>query len=144
MITLQKITKENFRDVLFLEMTDADKRMVASNMYSIAESSVNPHYKPRAIYNDDQLIGFMMYHYVPVEEQGFVSRMMITTKEQGNGYAGQALMLAIKDLKQETNIKSVQISYHIENEKARKAYQKVGFIETGEIDDDERIAIYPL
>ena len=41
-------------------------------------------------------------------------------------------------------IKEVSISYEPENEGARKLYASLGFAETGEIVDDETVAVLKL
>lgn len=140
MITLREITMDNFHDVINIKITDEDKHMVASNTYSLAEAFADKVSVPRAIYKDQTLIGFIMYDYNQKNQTGYISRLMISTNEQGKGYGTAALNIVVNELKSIPNIKKIEISYFPSNDKARKSYAKVGFIETDEIDDGELVA----
>jgi diamine N-acetyltransferase len=144
MIELRKIDMSNFIDVIKLELSDQDKKMVASNMFSLAEAYADQISQPMAIYNNNQLVGFIMYDYNKEECKGYISRLMITSKDQGKGYGSFALNLVIDDLKKITDIKQIQISYHPDNEKARSSYKKVGFKETDLVVDGEVIALIEI
>ena len=141
MINLKEITMENFHDVINLKLSDTDKTMVASNMYSLAEAFADKVSICKAIYHDETLVGFIMFDYNQKEHKGYISRLMIEDKHQGNGFGTQALEMAIEQLIKNKDIERIQISYHPDNIKAKKSYAKVGFIETGDFVDGEAIAI---
>lgn len=142
MIHLEKITMTNFRDVLQIKINDEDKKMVASNMYSLAEAYADQVSIPRAIYQDEALIGFIMYNYSPKEKKGYVDRLMISSDEQGKGYGSTALQIVVQELLKEKEIEVIQISYMPQNDKARYSYKKIGFIEVDEFTEGEQIAYY--
>jgi diamine N-acetyltransferase len=144
MITLRRITMDNFHDVLNLELTDDDKKMVAPNMYSLAEAYADQVSIARAVYEGDTLVGFVMYDYNAPEKKGYLSRLMIASAHQGRGYGREALRLAVEDLKRSPGIERIQISYHPDNEKARRSYRSVGFIENGEMVQNEVVAMLEL
>ncbi len=144
MITLKKITMDNFHDVLNIQLSDEDRKMVASNMYSMAEAYADQVSVARAIYDDQQLVGFIMYDYNQGDQTGYVSRLMIATSHQGKGIGTKALNQVIETLKSMPDIKKIQISYHPDNVKAKRSYAKLGFIENGAFDGDEVVAIIDL
>ena len=52
-VSLREVTKDNWLDVIHLEITKEQEDYVALNSESIAESSFYPHYVNRAIYRED-------------------------------------------------------------------------------------------
>lgn len=144
MVILKEITMENFLDVINLKLSDEDKQMVASNMFSLAEAYADKVSIPRAIYYEDQLVGFIMYDYNQLEQRGYISRLMVSTHMQGKGIGTMALNAVVEKLRKYPDIKTIQISYHPDNEKARKSYKKAGFIETNEYVNEEIIALIKL
>lgn len=135
---------ENFDKIIRLKMDDFDKTMVASNLYSLAEAYADKASIPRAIYADGQPVGFVMYEYKEEEKKGYISRLMVAGEHQRKGYGRAGLSLAIEDLKKHEGIISVRISYHAENLKGRTLYLDLGFVENGEIDCGETVAVMEL
>ena len=159
MVHLEKITYENFDDVFDLNIYKEQYPFVASNLYSIAEAYVTEanggHVFPFAIYNDDTLVGFIQLGYgenadqdgVSVEKDNYeIWRLMIDKRYQGKGYGKEALKLAIDFIKTFPCGKAEYcwISYNLENEVAKKLYASFGFEETGEMCDDEIVAVLKL
>ena len=144
MITLRDITMDNFYEVIKLELDDIDRQMVASNMFSLAEAYADKVSQPKAIYHNGTLVGFIMYDYNQPEQRGYVSRLMVAQQYQGKGYAKTAMQIVIGTLKQEPDIKQIQISYHPQNVKARSLYLQLGFIENGKFVDEEVVAVIDL
>ena len=73
MIRFEKVTSDNFEDVINLKMKDSQIGFMENNLYSLAEAKVFDYLEPRAIYNDQELIGFMLYYFQPngvVREMG--------------------------------------------------------------------------
>ncbi len=159
MIHLEKLTYENFDDVFDLRVKKEQYPFVADNCYSVAEAYVTMmnggHVFPFAIYNDKQLVGFIQLAYgesadqdgVSVEKDNYeIWRLMIDKRYQGRGYGREALKLALDFIRTWPCGKAelCWISYEPENEIARKLYASLGFEETGEMDDDEIVAVLKL
>lgn len=159
MVHLEKITYENFDDVFDLNIKREQYPFVASNLYSIAEAYVTEanggKVFPFAIYNDQKLVGFIQLAYgenadqdgVSVEKDNYeIWRLMIDKRYQGRGYGKEALKLAIDFIKTFPCGKAdyCWISYNEENEAAKKLYASFGFEETGEMCDDEIVAVLKL
>ena len=60
-ITLRPVTKENFRDICSLKLFKKQKDLLSSNKTSLVEAAFNPEYVTRAIYLDEEVIGFFMW-----------------------------------------------------------------------------------
>ncbi|MGQ5522690.1 GNAT family N-acetyltransferase [Chitinimonas sp. PSY-7] len=137
-LTLKPITRENFEAVTDLRLLDHQKDYLASNTYSIAQASFYPHYKTRAIYAAEALIGFLMY--VSLKEEGSpgeygIWRYMIDARHQGKGYGRGALQLAIDEIRSIGDAERITTCYLPENPLTKDFYASFGFIETG-IDED--------
>lgn len=144
MISLKTINMDNFHAVINIKMSDDDRKMVASNTYSMAEAYADQVSVARAIYSNDQLVGFIMYDYNAADKTGYVSRLMIATDYQGKGIGTEALRQVIETLRNIEGIKKIQISYHPRNIKAKKSYAKLGFVENGSFVGEEAVAIIDL
>ena len=159
MIHLEKLTYENFDDVFELKVKKDQYGFVASNCYSIAEAYITMisggQVFPFAIYNDKKLVGFIQIGYgenadqdgVSVEKDNYeIWRFMIDERYQGRGYGKDALKLALDFIRTWPCGKAdlCWISYEPENEIAKKLYSSFGFVETGEMDGDEIVAVLKL
>ncbi|WIV11551.1 GNAT family N-acetyltransferase [Proteiniborus sp. MB09-C3] len=153
MVTLEKITWDNWEACMRLRVTDEQDDFISSNMYSLAQSYVallNDELPPMtyAICEDSNVIGFVMMYHDTAEENDYseesygVCRFMIDRDFQGKGYGKKAFAKALELIKTfpQGNAVSVFLSYHPKNEAARKLYASFGFVETGDISGGEVVA----
>ncbi|MFF2092228.1 GNAT family N-acetyltransferase [Paenibacillus sp. NPDC058174] len=158
MITLRQITLENRRDIFNLEVSEDQRRFVASNLSSVASCYVlatnGGHPYPFAIYADEQPVGFVMITYkitgydLPTiaEDSYCILRLMIDRRYQNKGY-GRAAMHQIVEFVRTLPAGPARycwISYGIDNMPAKKLYESCGFRENGEIVHGEQIAVLQL
>lgn len=143
-ISLRKITRENFDAVIGLSLRDDQKDVLPSNVFSIAESTLSPLFHPRAICQDDKVVGFAMYQFGEVgdfdEDDCTIWRFMIDQQHQNTGIGTIALALLIEEIKSYHRAKLIDIYYHPENLAAKKLYAKFGFKVVGDRDDGTLIA----
>ena len=140
MVTLREITRENYEECLRLQVTDAQKSFVASNVYSLAQAWVFSRTAyPFAIYADEDMVGFVMMGYYAEKDLYDIWRLMIDQKHQHRGYGRAALHLAIAHLRQTFGAQKIYLSFEPSNSVAEHLYQSVGFERTGEVDDGEII-----
>ncbi len=136
MVELRDITKENIEQVLRLSIFEEQEGFVSSTAYSLAQAWV---YRstafPFAIYCDETLVGFVMLGYYEQKHQHTLWKFLIDRQYQGNGYGRKALMLAIRYLIENFDVKEVFTGVAFGNDIARSLYRSVGFKETGEVDD---------
>lgn len=148
------VTKENWKELIALKVREDQKHFVASNLYSIAESQFGEDVPgegrwdmfPFGIYDDGQPVGFLMisYNYEFARFQGFITRLMVDEKFQGRGYGKFGMDWILEKYRADECMKSAAISYEPDNEAARKLYASYGFVETGEIEDGEVLAVLKL
>src|SRR5215216_6118171 len=149
-LSIQPLTIHNWRDLSHLKVREDQKNFVAPNVYSIAESQFgydhpeDRHWDmaPYGIYDDDEPVGFLMigYNFFHTRTQGFIIRLMVDEKYQGNGYGKFGLYWILDHFRKDEHIQRIGISYEPDNEVARTLYASLGFVETGEIDHGEVVA----
>ena len=140
MVTLREVTRDNFRACIALKTADEQDGFVATNVVSIAQAYVEPDFVPRAIYDDDTIVGFLMYGRDATTGADWIIRLMIGSQFQRKGYGRAAMQQVIDLLGRQPDCKEIMISYVPENTVAEQLYASLGFEPTGEIDDGEVVA----
>jgi len=144
MIHLQEINKENYGRVVRLELTDEQKKVIATNLESLAQAyACRDTCKAFAICNDAEVVGFILLQVDKNDSYYDIWRIMIGKQFQGKGYGEQALLLAI-DFQIKQGAKVIHMSHQTNNYGPSKLYQKVGFKYTGEIEDGEVLMEYKV
>lgn len=139
-VTLGEINRGNWRTATKLELDEAQKFFVAPNWYSIIEAVFsNGELHSRAIYDEQEMVGYTMFGFEPERDRHWIVRLMIAKNHQGKGYGRAALHLIIDELKRLYQPDSIYISFEPDNVSARKLYESFGFQDTGEVDEDELV-----
>ena len=138
MVSLKPVNNENFWDVISLKV-GKDQNFVAPNVISIAQSKVDPSLIPLAIYNDQKLVGFLLYGIDPDDENYWIVRLMVDEKHQKNGYGTKAMEIIIDKIKEDTSHNKIFISTNPKNNVGINLYKKLGFVSTGKIIDEEEV-----
>lgn len=131
-VSLEDVTAENWRAVARLQLAEDQKHLLASNVYSIAQSKFDPNARPRAVYAEDKAVGFLMYDLSEGEDgrlEASIYRFMIDRDHQGKGYGRAALAKAIEEIGKIPGIARVSISYVRQNDIAKRFYASFGFVE---------------
>ena len=142
-VKLMKVVRDNFNDVIELELEEAQKNEISSNVITIAESTLSPYFHlfhHRAIYVDDKVVGFVEYQFGEIgefdEDECTIWRFMIDRKHQNSGIGKIAMGLLLKEIKAHERCKLVDIYYNPKNIAAKKLYARHGFKENGSRDGD--------
>lgn len=160
MIHLEPIHSKNIWAILKLQVSEAQRDFVAPNDMSIIEAYLcitgNGHAFPFGIFENDTPVGFLMigydvddsYENPPQIAYGNYSiwRLMIDERFQHRGFGRQALRLALDFVRSFPcgSAECCYLSYEPENEIAKKLYAEFGFVENGEMDGDEIVAVLRL
>ena len=133
-VHLRKVTRNNLRECLGLQVNDSQINLVATPAQSLAEAYVDTNLFPLAVYDSAAcgyeqpkvpMIGFTMYEIVA--GVGFITRLMIDRKYQHQGYGRATLIEVIRRLKLRSDVEVIETSYRKENEVAARLYQSLGF-----------------
>nr|WP_296485060.1 GNAT family N-acetyltransferase [uncultured Acetatifactor sp.] len=160
MLKLEKVNGKNVWDILKLSVSEEQKAFVAGNDISIIEAytaiTENGNAFPFGIYEEDTPVGFLMIGFdtdaywdeAPSIAKGNYNlwRLMIDRNYQNKGYGKEAVGLALKFIRTFPCGKAEYcwLSYEPENQVAGRLYRSFGFVETGEKDADELIAVLKL
>ena len=160
MLSLQRIDGRNVWDILKLKVSEDQQDFVAGNDISLIEAYIakaeNGQIFPFGIYHDGVPVGLLMIGFgtdsswddAPAIAQNNydLRRLMIDAKFQGRGYGKEALMLALEFIRTFPCGKAefCWLSYEPNNKVARDLYRSYGFVETGEKDGEEVIAVLRL
>lgn len=149
-VTLRQITPENAEAIFALSVADSQKHLVASNERSIAQAHFEEAAWFRAIYADDEPVGFLMLHDETLREkpreEGYLVlwRMMIDERFQGMGFGRETMRLVIAHARTRPAVTRLQTSWAQEDGNAGDFYRKLGFVPTGADEDGEMWAALDL
>lgn len=135
-VTLREITPENAEAIFKLSVADSQKHLVASNERSIAQAHFEEAAWFRAIYADEEPVGFVMLHDEALRaeprEAGYLVawRMMVDERFQGMGFGWKAMQLVIAHARTRPGVARLQVSWSQEEGNAGDFYRKLGFVPT--------------
>ena len=160
MIHLERVNGDTIWDILKLTVADHQKNFVADNDVSTIEAYIaitsNGYAFPFGIFEDETPVGFVMIGYdkdeywkdAPAIADGNYNlwRLMIDKAHQNKGYGRQAVELALRFIRTFPCGKAdfCWLSYEPENTVAKSLYASFGFVETGDKDGEEQIAVLKL
>jgi len=136
-ITLREINKQNFRAIFRLRVRKNQEQFVAPNVQSIAEAHFSDKAWFRAIYADDEPVGFVMLLIAPDEAKYHLERFMIDARHQSCGYGRRSLELVIDYVYSLPNATAIYTSHYEGEGSPAELYAKLGFRYTGEVDDGD-------
>jgi diamine N-acetyltransferase len=132
-VNLQIVTRENYRELIALDVTQDQKGFVASNLFTIAQMQFKEEKIVLGIYDDSIPVGLIAYDLDDYD----IWRVMVDEKYQKRGYGRKAMEKVIEILRQHRKLPEVRTSVVPENQAARNLYESLGFRETGEIMDGQ-------
>lgn len=146
-LTLKKIDQTNFIDAFHLELQDGQERFVSHPIRSLAQAYV--YYSqctPFGIYFENKMVGYVMVIYDYDLSEYNIWHMMIDKHEQGKGYGKAALKKCFSYISQKPfgNSSRVVLTCNEENLPALSLYKGLGFLPTGNRDEDEIELAYQL
>ena len=145
-VSLREITAETVRQICKLSdtLSDTQKKMVAPNAVSIAQAHFNKFAWFRAVYADEETIGFIMLYDNPEESKYFLWRFMIAGPYQHMGFGKRAMDLLFEYVKTRPNAKQLGVSCGEGEASPEEFYKKLGFKRTGEKEGDEILMVLEL
>lgn len=142
MVTLREITKDTVVQICKLSDTllEGQKQFVAPNGQSIAQAHFSDKAWFRAIYADEEPVGFIMLFDDPEKPEYFLWRLMIAGPHQGKGYGRAAVHNLLGYVRTRPGAEYLYTSYVPLEGGPGPFYQKLGFKLTGEIAGGEAVA----
>jgi len=137
--SLREITEETVLHICGLSNTllEAQHKMVAPNAISIAQAHFADRAWFRAVYANEEPVGFVMLSDEPEKQNYYLWRFMIAGPHQGKGYGRRALELLIEYVRTRPGAKELLASYVPIEGGPEGFYRKLGFEPTGEVHGGE-------
>ena len=143
-ITLEEIDQSNYEAVCDLDVKKEQEDYVACNMWSLVEANYNSGYTCKAICENGQPIGFLMW-VLETPSKISIWRFMVDKNHQERGIGRKALKIALKEIAAYPAIKEIEICYNPNNPVAKDFYASFGFNEVGmDEDGEDMIALFRL
>ena len=148
-VTLREVTADTVRTITALSVSSTQRDYVATNAESIAQAYFHPTAWFRAVFADEVPVGFVMIEdetMLPTAEQPAqpavgLWRFMIDQRAQGRGFGSEAIELVVRHALTRPGIHQLWCSCVPGPHSPRGFYERLGFINTGRIDDGEDVLV---
>jgi diamine N-acetyltransferase len=139
-VTLEDVGADNWRACTALEVEQSQQRFVAPVAYYLALCAYGESpWQPLAVRSGDDVVGFVMWGIDPEDESFWIGGLTIDRRHQRRGY-GRAVVAQLLERAASDGHRGAALSYDPQNTLARSLYSSMGFVETGELADDETVA----
>lgn len=146
MISLAPATAGNWRDLARVRAAEYQTRWVAEVTYYLCLSAYDGLWRSYAVLDDaGATVGHVMWAVDPEDDSHWLGGLVIDAERQGRGL-GRATVEALLALWEReepslsgTPYREAALSVAAGNEAARRLYRSLGFVETGELSDDELV-----
>ncbi len=139
-ITLVDVDAGNWRDVARVTPRPDQERFVAPITYYLCLCHYGQVWHPLAILFEGAIVGHVMWAIDDADSSRWIGGLVIDAPAQGRGIGRAALETLIAWLAADPDCREVALSYDPDNAVARQLYARLGFVETGEREDDELVA----
>ncbi len=139
-ISIQPVTAKNWRQIYAVQVTEEQHEFVMPPGYYLALCAYGGDWQPLAVVHDGAVIGFLMWAVDPADGACWLGGIQIDRAWQRRGLGRQAINAALAMLEQVHGFRHFALSYQPANTVAARLYAGLGFVETGEWEDDEVVA----
>jgi diamine N-acetyltransferase len=146
-VTLREVADENRHAVLAVRVAPGQKRFVGTVAGALMDAQEIPEGKPwyRAIYADDQPVGFVMLSWNVTPEPPrigpwFLWKLLVDERHQRRGYGREAVRL-VADIVRANGAAELLTSCVQGAGGPEPFYQRIGFSPTGELDENGEIIL---
>lgn len=138
-ISLEPVTAGNWRDCAALTVHPGQKDFVAAVTYYLCMCHYGDTWNPLAVVRGGVVVGFVIW---AVDDDGsrWIGGLVVDAEHQRQGIGREIVRQLRERLIAEPGTPNVALSYQPANTAARDLYLSLGFVETGETEDDEVIA----
>ncbi|MBM7583679.1 diamine N-acetyltransferase [Bacillus pakistanensis] len=145
-VQLKVVTRQNWEEALTLEVEQHQSKFVPTVAVSLAKVYIKPdgeniEYIPFAIYDQEEMVGFIMHAFdESTSNMYWINGLIIDKKFQGKGYGKAALTEVVRWISNKfTQCKEIRLTVYRENYTGINLYKNFGFVPTGEVYGDEDV-----
>ena len=130
-VNLRPIDEKNVLAIIRLNVTEEQEDLVAPNSVSIAQAAHTTNRWERAIYADDEPVGYVLLSEDHEKPRYYLWRYMIDKRFQGKGFGKAAMQQVIEYVRSIPGATEMFLSYVPSDEGPRAFYAGLGFEDTG-------------
>jgi diamine N-acetyltransferase len=138
-ISLEPVTKDNWRDCAALTVSPEQQRFVNPVTYYLCLCHYDDVWHPLAVVRDGAVAGFVMWG-VDDDRSRWIGGLVVDAAHQRQGVGQEVVRRLRERLIAEPDCPNVALSYAPDNTPARALYRRMGFRETGETEGTELVA----
>jgi len=138
-VTLREVNADTVRTICNLDVTETQKQFVAPNAVSIAQAHFSDKAWFRAIYADEEPVGFAMLYEDHEKPEYYLWRFMIDQRYQKFGFGWKAMDLLIDRVRSHPKATCFETSVVEADGGPGPFYERLGFKYTGGYEDDEAV-----
>jgi len=135
-VQLVEVDASNWRAVAAVRPHPNQGEFVAPVVYYLCLSHYGGQWHPLAVERDGSILGHVMWAVDDEDGSVWLGGFVIDATAQSAG-VGRAAVNAFLERFAEDGQYNIALSVSPENSVARHLYSSIGFVETGEMDDDE-------
>jgi diamine N-acetyltransferase len=137
-LILLPVTADNWRDVADLAPRDDQRRFVpALAARYLLLGTLEDTWHNLGAFEAGVAVAHVMYGTDPDDGSRWIGGLLVDAAHQGRGVGRRVVELLIERLRAESG--AIRMSYHPDNDSSRALFTGLGFTETGEMADDERV-----
>jgi diamine N-acetyltransferase len=136
-VSLRPISEENVVAIIKLDVAENQKDLVAPNSVSIAQAAHTANRWERAIYADNEPVGYVLLSENRTKPRYYLWRYMIDHRYQGMGFGRRAMEMVIDYVRTLPDATEMYLTYVPVQHGPREFYAGLGFVDTGVEHDGE-------
>lgn len=138
-VALSPVDGSTWRAVAALAVAPGQEQFVATPLHYLALCAYGDTWHPLAASVDGEVVGFLMWG---LDDDGslWLGGIIVDADHQGRGVGRAMVTGALELLAPRAGDAGFALSYEPANTRAAGLYRSLGFVETGETEDDEVVA----
>ena len=144
-MSLVPVSAENWREVAAVRPSEAQRSWVVEVSYYLCLSAYGDLWRSCAVMADGETVGHVMWGVDPDDDSHWLGGLVVDHRHQGRGLGRAAVVALLSMFEREepalsgTAYTQAALSVDAGNAVARALYGSLGFVETGELSDDELV-----
>lgn len=139
-VQLVPVDAGNWRSVAGVTPFPDQGSFVMPVTYYLCLCSYGEDWKPWAVVVEGVVVGHAMWAHDETDGSDWLGGLVIDAASQGRGYGRAAVVAALNHFTTQSGGVNAALAYAADNVRARDLYLGLGYVETGEMDDDEIVA----
>jgi len=143
-LTVAELTADNIESVLAVTPRPEQFRHVNPVAWYVAMAAYEGVWQPVALVDDGgEVVGFAQGAWDGSDSTYTLGGVVLDARHQGRGLGRALLDALVAHVRSQPRPGTVVLTVHDDNEVARGLYTRYGFVETGDVLDDELVMVLP-